>query len=92
MFSRVFLRLENAECPILTSRFSTLEPALSGVEGVGFHSRAKLGILLEAGNRTTPGKSSNRPVQRGCAQTANGIRFSSTRAVLFGCNPLNIYQ
>jgi len=56
VFSRVFLRLENAECPILTSRFSTLEPALSGVEGVGFHSRAKLGILLEAGNRTTPKK------------------------------------
>ncbi len=61
MFSRVFLRLENAECPILecpilTARFSTLEPAQSGVEGVRFHSRVKFGILLEAGNRTTPKK------------------------------------
>jgi len=53
VFSRVFLRLENAGCPILTSRFSTLEPVLSEVEGVRFHSRVKLGILLEAGNLTT---------------------------------------
>jgi len=32
-------------CLILTSCFSTLEPALSGAEGVGFHVRRPLGIL-----------------------------------------------
>jgi len=33
--------------PILTSRFSALEPALSEAEGVGFHRHLKLRIFLE---------------------------------------------
>jgi hypothetical protein len=33
-------------CPTLTSCFSTLEPALSEAEGVGFHRCVKLGIFL----------------------------------------------
>ena len=36
-----------AGCPILTSCFSTLEPALSGVEGVGFHERVHFGIFSD---------------------------------------------
>jgi len=35
----------HAGCPILTSCFSTLEPALSEAEGVEFHGSVELGIL-----------------------------------------------
>src|SRR5208282_282019 len=42
--SPIVAEAKKARCPILTSCLSTLEPALSEAEGVGFHSRVKRGI------------------------------------------------